>query len=154
MFFFPHNSGNGHWYHLQDYLSCVTSFKNECAILLHLHVCTYKQSDYCWFATILHMSRLGFLNIVKGNKYERIPGSKKVIALNLLRPPNLHTSPVIPLYLDREAATGEKQYTMNRIQKNKIKKLTVRVKVTKALNSIIQRQSQIANLRGRSKMSS
>lgn len=63
------------------------------------------------------MSRLGYLNIVKSNKYERIPGSKKVIALNLLRPPNLHTSPVIPLNLDREAATGNKQYTMNNIQR-------------------------------------
>lgn len=79
----------------------------------------YKQCVYCWYVAILHMSRLGYLNIIKSNKYERIPGSKKLIALNLLRPPNLHTSPVIPLILDIEAATGDKQYTMNKVQRKK-----------------------------------
>lgn len=62
------------------------------------------------------MNRLGYLNIIKSNKYERIPGATKQIALNLLRPPNLHTSPVIHLILDIEAATGDKQYTMNKVQ--------------------------------------
>lgn len=69
------------------------------------------------------MSRLGYLNIVKSNKYERIPGSKKLIALNLLRSPNLHTSPVIPLILTIEAATGDKQYTINEVQRKS--KMTV-----------------------------
>lgn len=69
------------------------------------------------------MSCLGYLNIVKSNKYERIPGSKKVIALNLLRSPNLHTSPVIPLILAIEAATGDKQYTINEVQRKIKEKL-------------------------------
>lgn len=38
------NSGNGHWYHLQDYLLCVTSFKNEYAVILHLHI--YARTIY------------------------------------------------------------------------------------------------------------
>lgn len=84
------------------------------------------------------MSRLGYLNVVKSNKYERIPGSKKLIALNLPRSPNLHTSLVIPLILAIEVATGDKQYTINEVQRRKKKNYTGE-EVTKALNSIIQK---------------
>lgn len=109
----PQNSGNGHWYHLQ-YLLCDFCFTS----LLSYYIFTYmyKQCVYCWYVDILHMNRLGYLNIIKSNKYERIPGATKQIALNLLRPPNLYTSPVIHLILDIEAATGDKQYTMNKVQ--------------------------------------
>jgi len=66
---FFQNSGNGHWYHLQVYLLCVTSLKMS---LRSSYTFTYTQEQliYCWFVAILHMSRLGYLNIVKSNKYE------------------------------------------------------------------------------------
>lgn len=101
-----------------------------CAWLLKMSLRSYytftytqEQFIYCWFVAILHTSRLGYLNIVKSNKYERIPGSKKLIALNLLRSPNLHTNPVIPLILTIAAATGDKQYTINEVQRKR--KMTV-----------------------------
>jgi len=53
----------------------------------------------------------------------KIPGSKKLIALNLLRSPNLQTSPVTPVILAIEAATGDKQYTINEVQRKR--KITV-----------------------------